>query len=461
MKSYYSILAALLFMAFSCQNQEVEAEQESPEIVEISPVVHPDWVENASIYEVNIRQHTLEGTFKAFQEDLPRLKELGVKILWFMPVQPIGVENRKGELGSYYSIANYKGINPEFGTMEDFKTLVSTAHEMGFKVILDWVANHSSWDNVWMEDHPEWYTRDDSGNVVSPVPDWSDVADLNYENPEMRAAMTEAMKFWVTEADVDGFRCDVGMMVPMDYWVSNRKTLDAIKPMFWLVEAEGPKFHTEAFDMSYGWEFHHLMNQVAKGEEKVEVFDSYQAKMDTSYTSNDIRMFFTTNHDENSWNGTIQERMGENHLNFFVLAATFPNGMPLIYSGQEAGLNKRLAFFRKDTIDWSDTTLFSFYKDMIQLKSTHEALRNGEKQGKFQRIKELDAPGVYAYKRIAENGDEVFVALNFSGDDVGMKPDLLGGDDWTNAVHQGGFVFDGNGNFVIEAHNFLLMTSDK
>ena len=356
MKKLTAIIACIGLL--SCQGPAETSDtgngDKKPTISDLG--MHPEWTEQSSIYEVNIRQHTPEGTINAFAEKLPEIKDLGVEILWIMPIQPIGIKNRKGPLGSYYSISDYTAVNPEFGNMDDFKNLVNKAHDMGFKVILDWVANHSSFDNVWIEDHRDWYTQVD-GEIISPNDDWTDVADLNYDNPAMRQAMLDAMKFWVEEADIDGYRCDVAFEVPMEFWNNTRAALDSIKPVFMLAEAEGPEFHAEAFDMTYGWEFHHIINKIAAGEMELSALDEYQAKMDTTYTRNDFRMFFTTNHDENSWNGTIRERMGENGKNFFVLCTTFPNGMPLLYSGQEYGLDKRLRFFDKDTIEATDSSL--------------------------------------------------------------------------------------------------------
>tara|TARA_R110002096_G_scaffold386418_3_gene580497 strand:- start:50827 stop:52221 length:1395 start_codon:yes stop_codon:yes gene_type:complete len=462
MKKSILLFASFLLIALSCKNEETEAistneEGKAQEASHVySPVKHPEWSSNSSIYEVNIRQFTEEGTFTAFSKHLPRLQKLGVEILWIMPIQPIGEEKRKGGLGSYYSIKDYKAVNPEFGSIEEFKNLVKQAHEMGFKIILDWVANHSAWDNVWMNENPEWYSTDSMGNIVAPVADWSDVADLNYESKEMRAAMLEAMEFWVKETDIDGYRCDVGMMVPMDFWNDSREKLDKIKPVFMLAEAEGEDFHKHAFDMTYGWEFHHLMNQVAKGIDRVDVFDSYQEKMDSTYSKDDYRMFFTTNHDENSWNGTVKERMGDNHLNFFVLACTFPNGMPLIYSGQEAGLNKRLAFFEKDKISWSDTSLYPFYREMIELKTNHPALVNGKNQGSFERVESIKQEGVYAYRRKAQNSDEeILVVLNFGDEDLVLKnEDMLG--NWDIVMKSKSLRMNMKGKFIVKAHDFLL-----
>lgn len=370
----------------------------------------PEWTEKANIYEVNIRQYTPEGTINAFRAELGRLQDLGVKILWIMPVQPIGEKERKGGLGSYYSIRDYTAVNPEFGSLEDFAALVDEAHQRGMKVILDWVANHTAWDHHWIYDHPEWYSTNEAGEIIAPVEDWSDVADLNYEQAAMRKAMQEAMAFWIKEADIDGFRCDVAMMVPMDFWNETRAYLDSIKPVFMLAEAEGPEFHEAAFDMTYAWDLHHHMNKIAKGEEKPGVLSQYRAHYDSIHAPSAFEMAFITNHDENSWNGTVAERMGDLAENFFVLSTSFKSCMPLIYSGQEAGLNHRLAFFEKDSIDWSDTSRYDFYRKMLRLKADHPALENGAGEGDYEELAAEES--LFAYRRSKAEA-EVLVYLNF------------------------------------------------
>ncbi|MCD4697158.1 MAG: alpha-amylase, partial [Bacteroidales bacterium] len=345
----FTLVVAILFIAGSCKQQAKKTEHVSGK--ETSNIASaPEWSKNANIYEVNIRQYTPEGTFKAFESHLPRLKNMGVNILWFMPIHPIGEKNRKGSLGSYYAVKDYKAVNPEFGTLKDFKSLVKTAHDMGFKVILDWVANHTSWDNQWIYDHPEWYSKDSLGQMIAPF-DWTDVADLNYDSKPLWDAMIDALKFWVTEADIDGYRCDVAGMVPTEFWERARKELDEIKPVFMLAEAEQADHHKSAFDMSYAWELHHIFNEIAKGKKTGDDLENYFVKNDSVYPSSAFRMTFITNHDENSWNGTVMERMGKTGLTFAMLSYTLP-GMPLIYSGQEVGLNKRLEFFEKDKINW-------------------------------------------------------------------------------------------------------------
>ncbi len=408
------ILMASLFM--SCQNSS-KAKTATEEAKAEKPL---EWSRNANIYEVNIRQFTPEGTLNAFAKHMPRLKEMGVDILWLMPVYPISQEKRKGSMGSYYAVADYRAVNPEFGTMDDLKNLVKKAHDMDMKVILDWVANHTGWDNYLINKHPDWYTKNEKGEIVIPEgTDWVDTADLNYENQEMRKYMIGALKFWIEEANIDGYRCDVAGMVPTDFWEQARKELDAVKPVFMLAEDGGHELLENAFDMGYGWDLHHIMNDVVKGEKTANDMEAYFTKIDTVFPADSYLMNFITNHDENSWNGTVEERMGEGGKAFAVLSFTVP-GMPLIYSGQEAGMNKRLKFFEKDEIDWTNMELASFYKDLIRLKKNNKALLNGAKGGKLVRITTDQNEKVFAFSREAGK-DEVIVILNLSKDAVDVK----------------------------------------
>jgi alpha-amylase len=374
-----------------------------------------DWVPSTNIYEVNVRQYTQEGTFNAFARELPRLKDMGVQTLWFMPVQPVGQKNRKGTLGSYYSIKDYKTVNPEFGTMDDFKTLVNEAHTQGFKVIIDWVANHTSWDNVWTVSHPDFYTKDSSGNFRPPFPDWADVIHLDYDNSALRENMIEAMQYWVKETQIDGFRCDMAHLVPLDFWQQARRELDTIKPLLWLAETEEPSYHG-AFDISYTWEFLHQMEKYWKKETGISGLDSVLNKYDTVFPPHALRMYFTSNHDENSHSGTEYDRMGNAALPFAVFCATW-NGIPLIYSGQELPNRTKLQFFEKDPIPWSDKyELHDLYKILLHLHTTHPALRAGDPNVKTYRLRISDDAHVFAYLR--KNGDkEVLVVLNLSAQD--------------------------------------------
>lgn len=381
----------------------------------------PEWADQAVMYEVNVRQYTKEGTFRAFAEHLPRLKELGVDILWLMPIHPISEAKRNGSLGSYYAVQDYKGINPEFGGEEDFRALVEQAHGMGFKVVLDWVANHTGWDHEWLG-NPGWYTTDEAGNVVQPPgTNWSDVADLNFDNSEMRAAMLDAMTYWVEEFDIDGFRCDYAGGVPADFWEEARKQLEQIKPVFMLAEDDQQiKLLSYAFNANYGWQFYNLMNSIAKGQGQnhAEQVLRYGERLATGYPSGTYPLHFTSNHDENSWTGTEFERLGEAVEPMAVLTFTMP-GMPLIYSGQEAGLNKRLQFFEKDEIVWDDLGMQAFYKKLTELKHIHPALWNGDAGGSFERLDTGGDP-VLAFAREKGNS-KVIVVANLSSEAVEDK----------------------------------------
>ncbi|MFM7770168.1 MAG: alpha-amylase family glycosyl hydrolase, partial [Bacteroidota bacterium] len=297
----FALTASVLFGCGVSKNQEFTSQANQVGYSETKVIRHPDWSKNATIYEVNVRQHSPQGNFAALEKDLPRIDSLGIDILWLMPIHPIGELNRKGSLGSYYSVKNYTGVNPEYGTLQDFKKLVNTAHGLGMKVIIDWVGNHTAWDHPWMTQHPDWYTKDANGNVIPPVADWSDVADLNFDNKEMRKEMIRALEYWVKECDIDGYRCDVAMMVPTDFWDEARAALDAIKPVFMLAEAEQKDHHLKAFDMSYGWELLHIMNGVAKGEKNIDEIDAYMLRQAADYPKSAYKMCFTTNHDENTW----------------------------------------------------------------------------------------------------------------------------------------------------------------
>jgi glycosidase len=386
---------------------------------QVVPNRAPEWSKNATIYEVNVRQFSKEGTFKAVERQLPRLKKMGVDILWLMPIHPIGVKNRKGTLGSYYAVRDYTAVNQEFGTMNEFKDLVNKAHDLGMKLIIDWVANHSSPDNVWVDQgHKDWYTLDSTGNLQPTIgTDWWDVADLNYDSKDMRKAMIESMKFWLTNANIDGFRCDVAGWVPIDFWTDAKKELDKVKPIFFLAESEGADQHA-AFQMTYAWEFHHVMNKIAQGKENISALRNYLIK-EKEYPETAYRMCFTSNHDENSWNGTEMERMGNGRFAMAVLSATFM-GMPLIYNGQETSLDRRLQFFEKDSIVWDKMDLVDFYTKMNTLHHENQALWNGEYGGRPEILSPESEKNVLVFTR-EKNGNKILVVLNLSNQEQAIS----------------------------------------
>lgn len=376
-------------------------------------IEHPEWSKNATIYQINTRQFTEAGSFRAVEKHLPRLKELGADILWLMPIHPIGKKNRKGSLGSPYAVKDYYGVNPEFGNLEDFKHFVNAVHEAGMYVILDWVANHTAWDNYLVHDHPEWYARDWKGDF-RPTPwwDWPDIIDLDYQHPALRKYMTDVMKYWVSETDIDGFRCDVAGFVPTDFWDNVRKELDAIKPVFMLAEWENRDLHAEAFDMTYAWSWYDALHKITMGEADLNSLYVYYSWNEKAFPADGMRMLFVSNHDKNTWDGTEFEQFGDG-LEAAIVLSVVSEGMPLIYNGQEAGNTKRLAFFEKDPIEWKEHPLGVLYKKLFTLKKGHTALWNGKWGARMINVPNRVPAKVLSFVRQNE-GDKVFAVLNFS-----------------------------------------------
>ena len=365
------------------------------------------WSLNTNLYEVNLRQYTKEGTFEAFSRELLRLQDMGVKVLWFMPITPISKEKRLGTLGSYYACSSYTQTNAEFGTVDDFRQLVNKAHALGFKVIIDWVANHTGWDHEWVSLHPGFYKVNAAGNFYDNN-GWQDVIDLNYYDQGMRHAMISSMEFWVTECNIDGFRCDMAHLVPLDFWRDARKHLDTVKPLFWLAETEHYNYQF-VFDCSYAWNFMHASENFAKKKIGIDDLKSTLLDYQKKKLPQTNHLFFTSNHDENSWNGTEYEKYGNAALPFAVFAATW-NGLSLVYSGQEIPNRKRLNFFEKDPIQWNwSNELQPFYKTLNDLRSsfgeeqTNVALLNpeGDKQV-IAFVKSSDMKQVLALINVSE-----------------------------------------------------------
>ncbi len=371
------------------------------------------WAHTTNIYEVNVRQYTPEGTLNAFALQMPRLKDMGVKTLWFMPLTPIAQKNKKGSLGSYYACSDYTSINPEFGTLEDFKSLVKQAHEMGFKVIIDWVANHTGWDHKWTTEHPEYYQKDSATNDFKIASGMDDIIELDFKNPALRKAMKDAMAFWINECDIDGFRCDLAFWVELDFWKEARQELDAIKPLYWLGEfdeLEKPEYG-EAFDASYTWTWMHKAKEFYQNELLIDTLMEVLKKYDDLGDST-MRAWYTTNHDENSWNGTEYEKYGDMAKALAVFSCTW-NGIPLLYSGQEIGNRKRIEFFEKDTIQGTDNSMTPFYTSLLNLKSNNPALRSGDPTVQTFRIKTTAPKNIFSFLR-KKDGKEVLVILNLS-----------------------------------------------
>lgn len=385
---------------------------------------HPSWLRRANIYEVNVRQYTSQGTFRAFAPHLDRLKAMGVDILWFMPINPISVTDRKGTLGSYYAVSDYTAVNPEFGTLADFRQLVRTVHAKGMKVILDWVPNHTGADNRWLRQHPDFYKKDSTGKAAIPF-DWADTRQLDYDNPEMRDSMIACMEYWVRQTDIDGFRCDAAWNVPGDFWRDCIGRLRKIKSLFMLAEGDKAYLSTSDFDALYPWDFFHKMISVAAGESPAFALDSVLHEEDSMYAKGTLEMYFTSDHDENSWNGADYKVFpGAAHAPFAVLTQTLPWGIPLIYSGQEEPLLRALAFFDKDSIGFHAYRRAAFYKTLLALRKRDPAL---DADASFKKIAAGDARAVYAFVR-EKAGHKVFVALNLSpvAQPIRISPDLWG-----------------------------------
>ena len=405
--------AAALALLTSCSGDTGEAAWKPAAYVELT---HPEWSRDAVLYQINTRQFTPEGTFKAAQKELPRLKKLGVDILWLMPIHPIGEKNRKGTLGSPYSVQDYYAVNPEFGTPEDLKAFIAAAHEQGFKVILDWVANHTAWDNALASEHPDWYEKDWKGDF-RPTPwwDWSDVIDLDWSQPGVRQHVGEAMEMWVRDFDVDGFRADVAGYVPLDFWESERARLDAIKPVFMLAEWKSSELHRRAFDATYAWEWHQTVKNIAQGKADATALFGYYAENESAWPAEAMRLTYIANHDSNAWEGTQYENFGPALPAFLALSFT-GEGLPMIYNGQEACNARRLAFFEKDPIDWSQAEgcdLDELLTDLIAFRKANPALANGQWGARMSQVVTDKPQQMFAWVR-EQDGNKVLGLFNLS-----------------------------------------------
>ena len=427
-KQFLSVLLLILALTISITGCTTIGKKKEVKPL-VSTVVHPEWSKNSVLYEVNVRQYTEQGTFNAFAEHIPRLKALGVDVLWFMPTFPIGVLNRKGGLGSYYSVKDFLNVNPEFGTLEDFKGILDKAHALGMKVVIDWVPNHTSWDNNLTTEHPDWYVKDANGKFTPPIGfDWTDVIQLDWSKKGLLDYMIDALKFWVNMG-VDGFRIDHPNNTPKEFWERARTELTTIKPVLLIGEIEEPNNYLEkGFDMNYAWEMHHLMNSVAQGKKSVSSLVEYYEKESAKYPNNVYRLQFLTNHDENTWAGTIDSLMGPAQRAFATLIFT-DQGVPLIYSGQEDCLSKRLKFFYRDPIVWDSCYLTGFYKDLVSLKQQNKALWNGDAGGPMVRFKTSNDNSIFAFYR-EKDESRVVVILNLSKKYTALKslPQNLNGE---------------------------------
>lgn len=412
-----------------------------------------DWADGGNIYEVNTRQYTHEGTFNAFAKHLPRLKDMGVEILWFMPITPISLEQRQGSLGSYYAVADYTAVNREFGTLEDFKNLVEQAHSLNMKVIIDWVANHTGYDNAWAKQYPDWYVKDAQGNFTE-INGWADVIDLDYNNKDMRKAMIASMQHWVVNCDIDGFRCDMAHLVPLDFWEEARRECDAIKQLYWLAESDEGSY-LQVFDSSYAWEWMLVSAETVKHKMSPERMMNVLKKYADQCLINAQKLMFTTNHDENSWNGTEYEKYGDGAKAFAVFSNTW-RGIPLIYSGQELPNNKRLAFFDKDEIMWTEQppVLHNFYKTLLNFRKRCRVFDCGAELVVLENGAE-DKVVSYTY---TEGDHQALMLFNFSEADrvkVKITNEQLKGK-YQNIFSEFVYTFDTNIEFELQPWQYFV-----
>jgi glycosidase len=425
-------------------------------------VGHETWSHNLGVYEINIRNFTQAGTFAAAELHLDRLDELGVGIIWLMPIYPIGEENRLGSLGSPYSIRNYLEVNPQYGALEDLESFVDAAHERGMYVLLDWVANHTSWDNVLTEEHPEWYVTDSNGDFIPPPnTNWSDVIELDFSEAGLRDYMIDGLRYWVEEAGVDGFRFDAVDFVPMDFWEEATAALKATRSDLFLL-AEGPhaNYHDAGFDATHAWSFYGFGSGVAKriadGVNDASALGTFVQQEEQSYPDDAYRLLFTSNHDENAWHGTPSELFGAGAHVLAVLTATL-DGLPLIYMGQEAGLNRRLAFFERDPIVWSAHENADFYRTLLELKRRNSALWSGAAGGDVEPISTNADEDVFAFRREADD-DRVVVFSNLSAEDQHVTFDassFVG--EYRDVFNDGAVELAGTEEFVLGAWSFLVL----
>ncbi len=409
MKRLALALATPLALA-ACEGAPTTTSYEPQPYVKVAA---PEWSADAVIYQMNTRQFTSEGTFAAAQEQLPRLAEMGVDIVWLMPIHPIGEEQRKGTMGSPYAVKDYRGVNPDLGTEEEFRAFVDRAHELGLKVILDWVANHSAWDNPLTDEHPDWYTKTPEGEMMPPPgTDWSDVVDFDYSNAGLREYMTGSLAYWVREFDIDGYRADVAGYVPLDFWETARAELEAIKPVFMLAEWETPDLHARAFNATYAWGWKEAMQELVADGSGAGAMRGYYAGQRNTWPRAAYRMTYTDNHDQNSWDGVASEIYGPTYEAAIALSFVGP-GFPLIYNGQEADLDKQLEFFEKDEIEWKVGRYDELFRQLIALRTEEQALWNGKHGAPMVDVPSNASADVLSFIR-GEKGERVFAVFNLS-----------------------------------------------
>lgn len=472
MRNRLLFLAFLSLTVFACKTTSAPQPTKDASGSVVNHLHTPDWAKNAVIYEVNVRQFSKEGTFNALAKALPRLKDLGVDVLWLMPIYPIAEKERKCDeklltecWGSHYAASDFEAVHPKYGTMDDFKRLVKQAHAQGLKVILDFVPNHTGWDSKWMREHPGWFEKGPDGKITDPInPDgtkwgWTDVAQLDFDNKEMREAWMRVHEFWIKTTDIDGFREDVAGAIPTDYWAELRPRLDRIKPVFMLAENEdkGREQFNACFEANYGWGLHKVIKEVAAGKKPASAIYTHTEEVKKQFGTRGWQMNFTQNHDENSWSGTERELFDGGMDCFTALCFTI-EGMGLIYDGQEVSLDKRLAFFNKDEIDWKGKSRAAFFKTLTRLKHENKALWNGQNGGALQKIATSDDAHVYAFTR-KKGKNEVLCLFNLSNQplEVSWQADMATGK-WRDVMAPGQpeVALTANGKRRLKGYEYVI-----
>ncbi len=471
-------IKTLSILLFSCGFLFINCIQKEAVVVKSYSTITDTDLESAVIYEANIRQYSEQGDFSSFTKDIPSLKELGVKIIWLMPIHAISIEKRKAKsdvnvsdiedpeerkkyLGSYYSVSDYRSINPEFGDANDFEELIKVAHNNGMYVILDWVPNHTGWDHPWITEHPDYYTQDSLGNIIDPIDPgtgaswgWTDVADLNFDNKELWEAMIDEMKYWITDFDIDGYRCDVAHGVPVEFWEYAVPKLRKEKDIFMLAEAESSTLLKNAFEMDYNWEGHHIMNDISKGNKSVSDWDQYMIRCSTNYEADDIRMNFVTNHDENSWAGPVKERMGDASELMLAFSYLQP-GMPLIYSGQEYDMDHKLLFFEKDQIPKTKGSTWNTLVKLGKLKTDNPALNGGKNPASYNRLDAYGSEHIMVFSRQKGESTVYFIG-NMSADPAEFNFPIEGRfTNWMNGEPED-YNLGGTYNFAAWEYKILI-----
>jgi glycosidase len=402
MKLHKILFLVLGLALIACQSAGVN---EKPVFQETR--LEPSWIQDGLIYELFVRDFSEEGSFLAIIPLLGEIKSLGVETIWLMPIHPIGVIERKGSLGSPYSIKDYYDVDPDYGSLEDFKILVEAVHDAGMHLVIDLVVNHTAWDNPWITEHPEWYTKDSDGNIIPPIPDWSDVADLDFSNEELRAELVKVMKYWVEEFDIDGYRVDTASMVPQDFWDMSIPQVMKVKDVLFLGETSDTGLSSSGYQLVYSWDSYSKLKSVFRGS-KASVFTASSVR-ENSYFTQGQYMRFITNHDETAWDASPVVLFGGlEGSKAAAVAHMYMEGIPLIYNGQEIGNSDSWAFFEKWNYDWNQNPdIRAFYEQFGSIWTSSEALRFGD----FFRVSTDNPENIISYIRRSEN-EEILILVN-------------------------------------------------